>query len=687
MGVRTLNVSDALSAGRGQPLLCLLYAGIRGEVAEVNTMVDAAAGADVVLLRESAHVGSQWLERMRAAAHCDTTVVSASALSSDGEVLAVIPSAVVAAGAEARRADPQTAAAAVAAAAKRAYPRIVRPGGPCVYLRREALELLGGLDREADDVAQALGGLGERALERGMLHVAADDVYVTVAPDGGKASSGRAGARDKDPAATAGPAGGTTLVDPSDIDWSDEHGVLRRCLDTAQVALDGLSVTIDARALGPVLAGTQVYTIELVLALARLGDIALRVIVPPDLSVEAVEAFAGVPAVELVPYAEAARGQLPLSHIVHRPQQVFSEDDLALLRMLGRRIIVGQQDLIAYRIPTYHPDLQAWQHYRRVTRLALAVADRAVFFSRHALLDTVAEDLIEESRAVETGIGGDELWARNPPRPEPPAEAPLDEPFLLCLGTDYQHKNRPFAIALLAALRESSDWNGQLVFAGGHAAHGSSTEDERAQLAAHPELADAVIDLGPVSEAGRSWLMEHARAVLYPSLYEGFGLLPFEAARVGIPCLYAPQASLGEGPAAAAATLVPWDARVSARAVAALLVDGPPRTRHLALLRDAAGRRSWAEVAGDLRRVYEQVVASPHRASAPRIWREYERERHISELNEQLRGLRDSVGALAGPAQGGLLTDAQGRGLVRVASRPLLRRLLLGPVGLLGRRW
>lgn len=689
VGVRTLNVSEASSDGRGRPVVCLLYAGDRGETAEVNAAAAAAPQADLALLSVDARVGPRWLERLRAAAHCDTTVVSASALSNRGEVLVVAPSAVVAAGAQARRADPQAAAEAVAALAQRAYPRIARPEGPCVYLRREALDLLGGLDEEADGVERALAALGAAALERGMLHVVADDVYVTVAgwELAGEGASGQGGDRCDDFVGTADPESGAASEDPADVELAERRGVLRCCLDNAQVALDGLSVTIDARALGPVLAGTQVYMIELVLALARLQDVTLRVVVPPDLSPEALEAFAAIPAVELVPYAEAARGRLPRSHVVHRPQQVFSEEDLALLRLLGERIVIGQQDLIAYHNPAYHSDLRAWRRHRQVTSLALAIADRVVFFSRHALRDAVREDLIGETWAAATGIGGDELWARRPPHPERPTGAPADGPFLLCLGADYRHKNRPFAIALLAALREQEGWEGRVVFAGSRVLHGSSREEESTLLMAHPELAGAVTDLGPVSEGGRSWLMERARAVLYPSLYEGFGLLPFEAARAGIPCLYAPQASLGESAGAAAATLIPWDAHASARAVAPLLVEGPPRERHLALLRDAAGRKSWAQVAGELRWIYEQAVASPRRAGPPLVWQERERRRRLDELSRQLRGLRDGVGVLAGPADGGLLTEAQRRGLVRVASRPALRRLLLGPIGLLGRRW
>lgn len=681
MGVRKLNVSDELPALPGRSVVCMLYSGARGEAPSVNQIVAASPAADVVLLREGAKTGRRWLERMRAAAHCDTTVVTASALSNGRGLLAVpFTTTAPALGEDIT----EVTARAVAEASKRLYPRVPCPAGPCVYLRREALELLGGLDEQAPDVITALGAFGQRALARGMLHVVADDVYVAAPGDTGEVASTADGPGESSAAAAA--IAADPPADPLASDRSKGHGALLRCLDIAQMARDGLSVTIDARTLGPVLTGTQVYTIELVLALARRKDIALRVIVPPDLSPEAADAFAVSPAIELVPYAEAARGGLALSHIVHRPQQVFSEHDLALLRLLGKRIVIGQQDLIAYRNPTYHADPETWQSYRHATRLALAVADCAVFFSGHAQLDAVREDLIDEARTVVAGIGGEELWARRARAPARPAGM-ADEssgPFLLCLGADYGHKNRPFAISLLAALHASGGWQGRLVFAGGHVSYGSSAEQERAALAAHPEVADSVVDLGSVSEAGRSWLMEHARAVVYPSLYEGFGLLPFEAARVGIPCLYAPQASLGEGTLANAATLCPWNAHESARAAVELLVDGPPRERHIALLRDAAAGRSWAGVAEDLRTVYERVLVSPHRASAVLHWQEYEC--YIVELERHLRRLRDSVGVLAQPSQGGLLSEAQGRGLVRIASRPLSRRLLLGPVGLLGRR-
>ncbi len=114
---------------------------------------------------------------------------------------------------------------------------------------------------------------------------------------------------------------------------------------------------------------------------------------PIDLSERASRALATVPGVSTISI-EDALGQPESSDVVHRPQQVFTPDDMLLLRRLGTRLIVGQQDLIAYHNHSYHHDVDTWRAYRRTTRLALAGADQAIFFSEHARTDALAEDLL-----------------------------------------------------------------------------------------------------------------------------------------------------------------------------------------------------------------------------------------------------------------------------------------------------
>ena len=657
--------------GKERPLGSVAADG--GQAAAVNEAMRVSGAADLALVAPGCLVGSQWLERLREAARSDSIVASVSALSIGGAGVELF-----AAGSSEPAGSFERAARRVSANALGLRPRIATMGPGCVYIRRMAWELAGPLD---DGLALdgALEEMASKATGLGLIHVVADDVLIF------GVSSEPERREDRGAAERRG---------PETID-ADESLPLRRSIDCARMALRGLSVTIDGRSLTAKVGGTQTYVIELVLALAREPGLSVRVLTAPDVSARARDALAGAPGVELLSYDEATRG-VRLTDVVHRPQQVFTPEDLALLRLVGRRIVVGQQDLIAYHNPTYHRSVDAWRAYRRTTRLALAGADQVVFFSEHARLDALAEDLLSERRGHVVGIGADALEPTGP-MGDPPDGLNADEPFLLCLGADYAHKNRPFAIELLGALR-ALGWEGRLVFGGASVAHGSSRDRERQVLGKDPELARFVSDLGAVDEASKRWLYGHACALLYPTLYEGFGLIPLEAARAGLPCLFAAQASLEEV-APEAATLIPWDAYASAQAVLPLLSEGSARQEHLAKLRGHS-LPGWAEVANALHGVYEEALTAPPSELAPRLWQELEREQYIVRLADEVarfeslaQEYQDAYHSLDERVrvglplidQGGLLSEAQQRGLMRIAGRGRLGAVLLAPLGLVGR--
>ncbi len=659
------------------------------QTAAVNRAMQVAWPADLALVVPGCLVVAEWLVRLHDAATGDSVVASATPLSIGGSGVelftvasdepAVSPAAIRACLSSAQLGQgegvTEQVALQVRASSLRLRPRIATAGPGCVYIRRSMWDLAGPLE-SALKLDDALEGMARRATGLGLIHVAADDVLVFGSPSEGQSSE-------------------MAERDAQDTLACDESLPLRRSLDRARTLLRGLSVTIDGRSLTAAVGGTQTYVIELILALAREPEMRVRVLTAPDLSERASKALESAPGIELLSYDEAIRGA-PLTDVVHRPQQVFTPDDLALLRLVGRRIVVGQQDLIAYHNNTYHANLDAWQAYRRTTRLALASADQVVFFSQHARRDALAEDLLSEPRAHVVGIGADALepaWQMG----DPPDGVRSDESFLLCLGADYTHKNRPFAIELLGALK-ALGWEGRLVLCGARVQHGSSREHEREILANAPKLASFVTDLGPVRETSKQWLYAHARALLYPTLYEGFGLIPLEAARAGVPCLFAAQASLADI-ARDAATLVPWDAQASAQIVLPLLSEGPARDQHLAKLRGHS-IPTWGEVAGALHSVYElALTASPSKA-APRAWQDLEREDYIVRLDKDIAKLKlmareyqNAYHSLAERVsfglplvdEGGLLSKAQQRGLMRIAGRGPIGAMALAPLGLLGR--
>jgi Glycosyl transferases group 1 len=232
-------------------------------------------------------------------------------------------------------------------------------------------------------------------------------------------------------------------------------------------------------------------------------------------------------------------------------------------------------------------------------------------------------------------------------------------------------------VRLLAALRADHGWEGRLVIAGPTGSAGS------APLAVGEQ---PVVVLGPVAEDEKAWLLQHAAAVVYPTLYEGFGLVPFEAASAGTACLFAAQTSLAEVLAPQTATLVAWDAAASASAVAPLLAPGPARAAHVDALRAAGARYRWDETAATLLRVYDEVLVSPPR-EARRAPRERLALQERLEQTERLRVLewqrhlafREQIGSdglgLVGP--GGVLDAEDQRALLALMSRRPLRRPLL----------
>ncbi len=648
----------------------------------VNAAFTAAVPADIVVLNSDCVVAAGWLEGLRRAAYSDALVATASALTNHGTILSVpernrprpgIP----------QDQDLAEAAGAVLAQSLRIHPHLPTAIGHCMYVRRQALDLVGGFDLAFSPGYGEEVDFSQRCLLHGLVHVAADDVFVLHHAGSSFAEDGEA-----NPAQEAHeriiearyPYYQRTQTAAS----TSSFGRLPRALASARRAIKGLSVTIDGRCLGPLVTGTQVHTLQLIRALDATGQIDLRVIVQPDLGTYAAHELAARPRIRLVPHTDV-HPAMEKADVAHRPYQVSNVNDLLMLRCAGERQVITHQDLIAYRNPGYFPGYPQWERYQRLTRQALALADMIVFFSHHAAKDALSEDLVDPGRVRVVYIGVDH--AEPPPSdPSPPrgVEALADRPFLLCLGTDFRHKNRVFALRLLEALLDEQGWDGKIVLAGPRVGDGSSAGEEAAYLATRPGLTEAVVTLPAVDEAEKGWLLEHCAAVLYPTTYEGFGLMPFEAADHDRPCLFASQTALAEILPSELATLVPWDPSASAARVSHLLERPKAIQEHVLAVRRAGGRFTWQSTAESLVDVYRAAAATPAREAA-RLAEELaqvqsEREEAERKYNELWQSLTPDARTLVAP--GGPLSPATHRSLAAVARRPILRRLLLSPVQL-----
>jgi glycosyltransferase involved in cell wall biosynthesis len=303
-----------------------------------------------------------------------------------------------------------------------------------------------------------------------------------------------------------------------------------------------LRVIVDGRCFDRPISGTQVQIISMVAALSRRED--LEVVFLGEGLHETVARVVRESCPDVPIHAES---NLPWkADVFHRPYQIFHAHELSQCLGLATRFVLTQQDMIMARSPEYHRRREDWDSFIRAQNVAHSVVDEVGFFSLHAAVDTLSDGLLDPARATVIPLATDyqPVAASAPLGDVLPAKAGR-RPILLILGASFAHKNREWGLRLFLRLAERG-WDGVLVLAGGHPEFGSSALAEREILDAHPEFADRVVDLGHIDEDQKTALYRGASLVLYPSLYEGFGLIPFEAAALGTACVYSGRASMAE---------------------------------------------------------------------------------------------------------------------------------------------
>jgi glycosyltransferase involved in cell wall biosynthesis len=569
-------------------------------VAGWNAAAERFPAAALVLVDGPTEVGPSFLEDLLAVAAAEPDAATVTPLSNSAAFLSA-PRRNLAWPLLPPELTVVDAAARVREASLGLHPRTPTALAHLALVAAPARALVGGFD-VALAPREALADFCARATAAGLAHVVADEVYV------GHRGDGAAPAAERDPGQAA------AIAEAAD----DRHSRLARALLAASVVLEPLRVTLDARPLAGGVTGTTIHLVELIGALAARDDVHVRALLPARVGDEAATALRGIGgAIETVDAATPWE-QLGRTHVVHRPWQVESAQEMAELDRLGERTVVTNQDLIGYRTPSVFASATRWRDYRQATRDALGLAAMVLFFSQTAAADALADDLVTPERARVVALGARNEHLALAPAAAPPAGLAIDgeRPFLLVLGNRYRHKNVRFALELLGALRAEHGWDGDLVIAGAEVLHGSGSGDDAAWLLGYPEHARHVHAVGAVSEPEKAWLLRAAAAVVYPSTYEGFGLIPFEAAAAGTPCLAAPVSALRDTLAPALALLEPWDAAASAARAIGVLTPGAARDALVDGLREAAAPLTWNATGAALVDAYRAAVRLPAPATA-----------------------------------------------------------------------
>lgn len=189
----------------------------------------------------------------------------------------------------------------------------------------------------------------------------------------------------------------------------------------------------------------------------------------------------------------------------------------------------------------------------------------------------------------------------------PRGAAPHDRPYFLCIGTIEGRKNHMVLLRAWDRLRaDAGPATPDLVLVG---QRGWEADDVFARLDEPEHAFGKVIELARCSDVDLAAWIDHARALLMPSLVEGYGLPVFEAMARGTPVLANDLPIFREIAVSIPRLLPAADPAAWARAIREYCVDSPDRARQLAAL-DRFERPRWSD---HMRQVEDWLQNLPER--------------------------------------------------------------------------
>lgn len=180
------------------------------------------------------------------------------------------------------------------------------------------------------------------------------------------------------------------------------------------------------------------------------------------------------------------------------------------------------------------------------------------------------------------------------------------EGYVLTVGATYPHKNLERLIESYAMLPQRLKDDYKLVVVGGINEYGRRLQ----AFAAEKGVAEHLVFTGYLPAEELPHLYSAAHVMVYPSLYEGFGLPPIEAMACGCPVVVSNTSSLPEVGGDAAYYVDPYDATSIARGLEEVMTCSELRERLVPLGLERARLFSWEASARKLLSAIDAELAS-----------------------------------------------------------------------------
>jgi alpha-1,3-rhamnosyl/mannosyltransferase len=262
-------------------------------------------------------------------------------------------------------------------------------------------------------------------------------------------------------------------------------------------------------------------------------------------------------------------------------------------------------------IPLSHPQWVSYKHrelknfmWRRASRWATHI----VTISEYSKMEIITHFGVKEENITAIPLAVDKKWFEVPSQKsinEVRTALKLPEKYYLCVGTIQPRKNIERVVAAHLTLPEAVRSQCPLVIVG---RSGWGCE-EIVNALTKEEYGDRIKWVRYVDDESLKVLTSCASALVFPSLYEGFGLPVLEAMAAGLPVITSNISSLPEVSGDAALLVDPFDSDLIATAMLKIVEDS--------LLADELSQKgieraklfTWEETALQTIAVYQKVLS------------------------------------------------------------------------------
>jgi glycosyltransferase involved in cell wall biosynthesis len=304
--------------------------------------------------------------------------------------------------------------------------------------------------------------------------------------------------------------------------------------------------------------------------------------------------------------------QLDLARKIPQDTALFWSPHYNIPLLYRGRLLVTVHDVFHLAMPQYTGGLHK-QLYAKAMFAAIRYKAEAVLtvseFTKSELLRLGGQQE-QNIRAIHCGVDASWFRARRGPRPH-------NRPYLLYVGNVKPHKNLATLVQAFKSIKDRIPQD--LLIVGG--TERLITKDETIAIAA-ADSGGRVHFTGYVEDDLLRRYFSYADALVWPSLYEGFGLPPLEAMACGCPVLVSNVASLPEVCGDAALYCDPYNAKDIADKILLLINNRSLRENLRGKGKKHAKRFTWdrcAEQTVDaIDRVLRTEITSRH-PSTPSI--------------------------------------------------------------------